>query len=407
MSQSLRLLSAFIAVAWEVLNLNRCLIFQSGFRHRFFCESICYTLKQLQNPLQKLPAAEKDTKNFFRFKSFFISNIMAERKRLMAKCQELGISVGSKTRLQVIKRRLNDLRVDWTVDSTIAPTATVNNVVSPTSPSNDIGPQQLKQIVDAVVASLQDNDVVKKSRAAPVETINYISSSSTSSEEEEEEDIYLEGNSMNCGKKRSRRMSNASGKTPSFSLAYSVSSCVKKHVLDGKFVPLFKLLPGHMSSTSGSVVSFTDEDVSIRLKAGDGMKESKLARHPLSFCQIILALLKLKDIFTTNLSSSRGLEIESYIANLCMISNKYSGLAYWNYHFYFWDKADECFKREVPLDWSVLDSEALHAAIAQSSTTNFCDLCQSWYHSPDSCPFNFMLMMHIRLPILVRWLVHR
>ena len=113
-------------------------------------------------------------------------------------------------------------------------------MVSPTSPSNNIGPQQLKQIVDAVVASLQDNDVVKKSRA-PVETRGYISSSSISSEEEEEEDIYLAGNSTNRGKKRSRRMSNTSGKTPSFSLAYSVSLCVKKHVLDGNFVPLFKL----------------------------------------------------------------------------------------------------------------------------------------------------------------------
>ena len=142
-----------------------------------------------------------------------------------------------------------------------------------------------------------------------------------------------------------------------------------------------------MSSTSGSVVSFTDEDGSIRLKAGDGMKERKLARQPLSFCQMTLALLKLKDIFTTNLSSSRGLEIDSYIANLCMISNKYSDLAYWNYHLYFWDKAGECAEWGVPLDWSDLDSEALHAAIAQSSTTNFCDLCQSWCHSPDSCPF--------------------
>ena len=29
-----------------------------------FCDPICYTLKQLQSPLQKLPAAEKDTKKF-------------------------------------------------------------------------------------------------------------------------------------------------------------------------------------------------------------------------------------------------------------------------------------------------------------------------------------------------------
>ena len=77
-------------------------------------------------------------------------------------------------------------------------------------------------------------------------------------------------------------MGNTSGKTPSLSLANSVSSCVKKHALDWKFVPLFKLLPGHMSSTSGSVVSFTDEDGSIRLKAGDDIKERKLSDDPSS-----------------------------------------------------------------------------------------------------------------------------
>ena len=58
-----------------------------------------------------------------------------------------------------------------------------------------------------------------------------------------------------------------------------------------------------------------------------------------------LALLKLKDIFTTNLSCSGDLDIDSYISNLCMISNKYSGLAYWDYHLYFWDKAAGCAER--------------------------------------------------------------
>ena len=42
------------------------------------------------------------------------------------------------------------------------PTAPVSNVVNPTSTSNELDPQQLKQIVDAVVASLQDKAVVKK-----------------------------------------------------------------------------------------------------------------------------------------------------------------------------------------------------------------------------------------------------
>ena len=35
------------------LNLNRFLIFQSGFRYRFSEDPICYTLKQLQIPSQK------------------------------------------------------------------------------------------------------------------------------------------------------------------------------------------------------------------------------------------------------------------------------------------------------------------------------------------------------------------
>ena len=78
---------------------------------------------------------------------------MAERKRLMATCQELGISVGSKRRLKVIKRRLNELGVDWTVAFTTAPTAPVSNVASPTSLSSELGSQQLKQIFDAVVSS--------------------------------------------------------------------------------------------------------------------------------------------------------------------------------------------------------------------------------------------------------------
>ena len=173
--------------------LIRCLIFSKWISAPVFSDPICYTLKQLQNPLQKLSVVEKDKTNFISFKYFFISNIMAERKRIMAKWGELGISVGSITGLEVIKRRLNDLGVDWTVASTTAPTASVINVVSPTSPQNELSPQQLKQIVDAVVASIQENDVVKKGRAVPVEARSYISSSSASSKEEEEEGIYLAG----------------------------------------------------------------------------------------------------------------------------------------------------------------------------------------------------------------------
>ena len=40
------------------------------------------------------------------------------------------------------------------------------------------------------------------------------------------------------------------------------------------------------------------------------------------------------------------------------------------------------------LDWSVLDPESLHAALANNSSTNYCGLCDSWYHTSSKCPFN-------------------
>ena len=43
---------------------------------------------------------------------------------------------------------------------------------------------------------------------------------------------------------------------------------------------------------------------------------------------------------------------------------------------------------EEELNWSALDAEAVHAAIANSSPANYFDLCQSWYHVSSQCPFN-------------------
>ena len=49
---------------WNYFHSRRNLRLSSiGNNIYFIGDPICYTLKQLQNPLQKLPAAEKDTKN--------------------------------------------------------------------------------------------------------------------------------------------------------------------------------------------------------------------------------------------------------------------------------------------------------------------------------------------------------
>ena len=120
---------------------------------------------------------------------------------------------------------------------------------------------------------------------------------------------------------------------------------------------------------------------------GNSLKDRKLARQPLTFPHLKLALLKFKDILQSVLSS-RCKEIDSYIANLTMICNKNSGLPYWYYHVYFWDKASECSDSGVVLNWSVLDSEALHVVIASNCSANFCSLCQSLYHHPSKCLLN-------------------
>ena len=183
--------------------------------------------------------------------------------------------------------------------------------------------------------------------------------------------------------KRKRKSRSTTGK-PNLSLVYSISPAVKTKVLKGKFVPLFKLLPGFDARQESAHV--ITEDGSVKLNVGDGSKERRLGKQILDLGQMILALLKFKDLVLKDIPK-RAQDIDDYIANIVMISNKYSGVAYWFYHLYFWDKAAEMAERGEALDWSVLDAEALHAAIANNAPANCCDHCQSWYHPTGRCPF--------------------
>jgi len=55
---------------------------------------------------------------------------------------------------------------------------------------------------------------------------------------------------------------------------------------------------------------------------------------------------------------------------------------------YFWDKASECKDQGVKLNWSVLDPESLHAALANNASTTYCERCHTSYHLSSCCPFN-------------------
>ena len=142
-------------------------------------------------------------------------------------------------------------------------------------------------------------------------------------------------------------------------------------MLKGEYVPLYKLLPGFEARTQELSQVVSDEGT-FRLCVGDGSKERILSKQTLDLSQLLLALLKFKDIVRDSFPKKCE-EIDMYIANVITIANKYQGLAYWYYHIYFWDKATEFSHRGEDLNWSVLDAEALHAAIANKSSANFCE----------------------------------
>ena len=171
-------------------------------------------------------------------------------------------------------------------------------------------------------------------------------------------------------KKKATSTSGTSGKRPSLALSYSIPENLKKRIISGQFVPLYKLLPGYASGCTSTISSVTEEDGSVKLRLGDSSKDRKLSRQSLTFPQVILSLLKFK-VILCNCSSKSTEFIDSYVSNLTLISNKYSNTAYWAYHLYFWDKALEFVDKSISLDWSILDAESLHAAIAQQCTTHF------------------------------------
>ena len=88
---------------------------------------------------------------------------------------------------------------------------------------------------------------------------------------------------------------------------------------------------------------------------------------------------KFRDIFA-NFSNKHTYFIDIYISNLALVGNKYSGNPYC--------ATAEYDDKDLFLHWSVLNAEALHTAITQRCTTNFCDNCESWYHPPSQCLFH-------------------
>ena len=118
-------------------------------------------------------------------------------------------------------------------------------------------------------------------------------SSSESESDESEHNIEV----VPKRKKKATSTSGTSGKRPSLALSYSIPENLKKRIISGQFVPLYKLLPGYASGCTSTISSVTEEDGSVKLRLGDSSKDRKLSRQLLTFPQVILSLLKFKVIF--------------------------------------------------------------------------------------------------------------
>eukprot|EP00111_Clytia_hemisphaerica_P017940 TCONS_00053087-protein len=307
---------------------------------------------------------------------------MVSDKVIKEKCKELGIKFHAKTRISLLKQKLTNHGVD------------LSTLVEQTS--NELNENLIPAIVEEVMKRLNHaessstKDISerkstkngKKSKNKKRKRSLVVSDGSSSSSSEELSSSDEEEETRTKRKKSKRTF----GKS-TLSLTYCVAPAVKSKLLQGKYVPLYKLLPGFDSRGQETASVLSEAGGLIQLNVGDGNKERRLGKQKLDLCQMILALLKFKELISEDFPS-RARDIDMYLANVVMIANKYGGLAYWYYHLYFWDKAAELSDRGEELNWCALDAEALHAAVANNAPANFCDNCQTWYHHTSKCPFD-------------------
>jgi len=298
---------------------------------------------------------------------------MVSNEQILQKCKDLGIKCTARSNISKLKQKLTEYGVDL---------QTLQTKNKETVPQIGEIVEEVMKRINANVIPTQNNkkSSTKKKRSRMVEV-------SDSSEESEGSNTE----SSSSEEEPPKRKKSKKGKRTSFSrtassLRYSVAPAVKSKILQGKYVPLYKLLPG-FENRGQETASVWSEDGQIRLNVGDGNKDRRLGKQTLEVAQMLIALMKYKELISADFPT-RVVDIDNYMANIVMVASKYSGKAYWFYHLYFWDRAAEYSERGEELNWSALDAEALHAAIANSSSANYCDQCQSWYHNPAQCPFS-------------------
>ena len=170
------------------------------------------------------------------------------------------------------------------------------------------------------------------------------------------------------------------------SLSYSVPEDLKRKVIGGKFIHLYKLLAGYAEQEDGhSYVPVPREDGSLEFSLKLSDKEKKLARRQLNIIDFSRAFLRYKSIVCKEFPNRHD-ELDAYLAHILDLSSRYQGNAYWLYHNAFFKRAAGLWEKGLKLPWSKIDPEILHTAIS-AQQCNFCDNCQSYLHSTQACPF--------------------
>ena len=347
-------------------------------------------------------------------------NSMPKRALLVEECHRRGISVGKKATVVEMKRLLTDAGVDIksldrsSVDLTVSASGGNTPIANPNGwNENDIAKivavvvdtmSKTNQIEDAAPTAAGGKRGARSSsqKKPPPKKKNPTSTSADSESEfssEEEEDMPLSSmfaatgkmsNSANTGNPESITTSppmSSTQPTP-IALRYPIPDAVKRAVLNQKHVPIYKLLHGYDGQMQNQLVSSTEEDGAVRLVVGgQSSRDRKLDKQPLDIGQLVLGLNKYKSIIK-EVSPERGDDIDSYISNVISIQTRYPGYAYWSYHCLFWQRAFECSLEGAPIDWRVLDPEALHAAIANCGGPNYCAHCHIFSHATAKCPFH-------------------
>ena len=308
---------------------------------------------------------------------------------------------------------LSNLPVDLAVDASDNNTPPIN--------SNGLDESEIARIVTVVVNTLKKNNqtgdiapaVGEKRGGGPTpqkklppkkrRSANLVADSDSDFSSDEEDDMPLASMSAAtvaaAGKTTNFAVpgniealttspSLSSSRPTPIALRYPIPDAVKRAVLNQKHVPIYKLLHGFEGQMQNQLVSSTEEDGSVRLVVGgQSSRERKLDKQPLDIGQLVLGLNKYKSIIKA-VSPGRADDIDCYISNVISIQNRYPGYAYWSYHVLFWERAFESSLEGAPIDWRVLDPEALHAAIANFGGPNYCAHCSIFGHVTAKCPFH-------------------